>query len=146
MRVVQPFTSDKTVLNAALSGITANAQNTLLYESVQKALGINRQKGMTIPAEPSSSFPTARMRGADSLLMMSSSRTSKPRSRFHRGLHAGRTGISDHHATLVRDDRRPFLLLKAPGNRPDAPEDQTIFQPVLRNQLSAAATRCCQDP
>ncbi len=49
VKVVQPFTSDKNVLYNALSEISPSAQNTLLYESVQKALRINRQKGGNIP-------------------------------------------------------------------------------------------------
>lgn len=49
VRVVQPFTSDKGLLAAALSSLAPTAQNTLLYEGLEKALELNRQKGAAIP-------------------------------------------------------------------------------------------------
>jgi VWFA-related protein len=49
VKVVEPFTTDKAALKEALASIKPTAHNTLLYEGVQKAFDINRQKGGNIP-------------------------------------------------------------------------------------------------
>lgn len=49
VKVVEPFNSNKASLRDSLASIKPIARNTLLYEGLQKALEINRQKGGNIP-------------------------------------------------------------------------------------------------